>query len=130
MRPTDIQAIAYGLGHNSTLLTLKLDDVIDFRRKSTNGARQAAFMLIFWALKKNTSLRHLVMCENNLVDEDAKPIASALRHTSSLQYLDLSQHKFTYQGIQQLCDAVAQCTSLVSLDLGLLHDDPSATSVA
>ena len=85
---------------------------IDFER---NYIRTGGDNAIPDYLTTNPPLKYLCLANNNLIDEDAKLIARALKRNTNLEYLRVGQNDFTEIGRDALRDAIYNPTSLNSL---------------
>ncbi|XP_055029040.2 protein phosphatase 1 regulatory subunit 37 isoform X1 [Misgurnus anguillicaudatus] len=71
------------------------------------------------ALKKNTALQELYLCENNFNGyQDSLQLGDLLKYNSILKILDLSNNPITDSGLEEICDALSfQKTGLKTLIL-------------
>jgi hypothetical protein len=130
-RPADMEDIAYGLVRNSTLETLKLDWLCNRMSEPVDAQRNAMIVTLCKSLEVSVSLQNLDLGYGDLDDEDMAHIARAVRRSPSLRYLNVtSEGSYTYKGIQLICEAAMQHTSLVVLYLGQLRHALAASSIA
>lgn len=61
---------------------------------------------------------HVDLCKNNLQDEGAKILASAIRHSTSLIHLDLCQNGISPNGAKKIFKALTNNNSVISLKIG------------
>ncbi|EGD83238.1 TKL protein kinase [Salpingoeca rosetta] len=69
------------------------------------------------AIKKNKSLHNVSLSNGTVGDAGAKAFAGVIAHNTSLQYLDLSNNGISGEGILDIVHALAWNTQLITLDL-------------
>lgn len=83
------------------------------------------------ALKRNTTLRSLQLGVNNLGNEGAKTIADALTENKSLRELNLEYNGIEREGAKVIASLLEKSGSLTSLDVGYNEiDNEGVTAIA
>ena len=102
----EVEALAPGLHHNSTLKGLHL---------SNNNISDSGAVALAQALHHNSILKWLYLSNNNISDAGAVALAQALHHNSALQRLDLSSNDaIGEEGTHQLVQALTVNTSIIT----------------
>ena len=100
----EVEALAPGLHHNSTLKRLYL---------TNNSISDAGAVALAQALHHNSTLKWLNLSNNNISDAGAVALAQALHHNSTLIWLNLSgNYAIGKEGTHQLVHALIVNTSV------------------
>ena len=85
--------------------------ILDLRQKLEVGQQGAK------ALAQNTTLKVLVLNNNNIGGEGAKALAEALKTNTTLTNLNLGSNQIGDEGARAIADALQTNTRLISLNL-------------
>eukprot|EP01080_Neovahlkampfia_damariscottae_P001028 gene1028-9932_t len=97
---------------------LKINQKIELLDFEDNALCNEDMKLFCEGLKYNTSVKHLLLSNNDIGDDGSKTIASYLLRTCpSLESLELAGNKIGSKGLSSLCAALEKIISLKSLDL-------------
>lgn len=104
-----VQALAAGLGSNTSLLSLNLDAV---------DMKNAGIEAIVGVLDTHPALESLVLNHSEFDDHGAAALAAALGRNRRLSYLSIVECGFSVVGLTCLANALGKNTSLKFLEIG------------